>query len=106
MYRGKIIALGAPADLKKSLASHTLFQLNTSDPLESMKVLGELEGILDVAVFGAGLHVMVDNPAVFRPRIEQAITRRGIAIHQLESIPPSMEDVFVAMIEQEERRTA
>jgi ABC-2 type transport system ATP-binding protein len=106
MYRGKIIALGAPADLKQSLSSHTLFQLNSSDPLESLKVLGELEGVLDVAVFGAGLHVMVDEPARLRPRMEQAIARHGIAIHQLEPIPPSMEDVFVALIEQEERRTA
>ena len=30
MYRGKVIALGTPAELKKGLTSHTLLQLDTS----------------------------------------------------------------------------
>jgi ABC-2 type transport system ATP-binding protein len=106
MYRGRIIALGTPEELKRSLTSHHLMDLNSADPLGSMKALEATEGILDVAVFGGGLHVTVDDPAAAAPRIRQALSSRGIAIHHLEPIQPSMEDVFVAMIEQEERRAA
>ncbi|MGC9970109.1 MAG: ATP-binding cassette domain-containing protein [Bryobacteraceae bacterium] len=106
MYRGKIVALGAPEELKRSLTSHHLMDLESSDPLESMKALEATPGILDVAVFGGGLHVTVDDPLPAAPRIRQALSSRGIAIRRLEPIQPSMEDVFVAMIEQEERRAA
>jgi ABC-2 type transport system ATP-binding protein len=103
MYRGRIIALGAPSNLREELQSHSLMHLDSSDPLESMKALEGIEAVFDVAVFGGGLHITVQDPASAAPRIRDALERRGIAVEKLEMIQPSMEDVFVAMIEQEEQ---
>ncbi len=61
MYRGKVIALGTPAELKAGLTEHSLLNLDTSDPLETMRALEGLAGVRDVAVFGGGLHVTVDD---------------------------------------------
>ena len=106
MYRGKVIALGTPAELKQSLESHQLLRLEVSDLVGSMRTLEKLEGVSDVAVFGGGLHVTVADRASQMPRIREALERAGVTISVLEPIDPSMEDVFVAMIEQEERRAA
>jgi ABC-2 type transport system ATP-binding protein len=106
MYRGRIIAMDAPDELKKSLPLHALFQLDTSDPLESMKALAADPGIQDVAVFGSGLHVMVKDPAQAMERIRRDLQKRGVEIRLLEPILPSMEDVFVALIEAEDRKVA
>ena len=103
MYRGKVIALGAPAELKAGLTHHSLFQLDTGDPLETMRALEGLPGIHDVAVFGGGLHVTVDDAAAAEPAIRQALASKSVPVKRLEKIMPSMEDVFVAMIEAEER---
>jgi ABC-2 type transport system ATP-binding protein len=105
MYRGKVIALGPPAELKKGLTSHTLLQLDTSDPLETMRALEGVAGVGDVAVFGRGLHVTVDDAAAIS-RVRQTVEAGGIEVRRLEPIEPSMEDVFVAMIEAEERKAA
>ncbi len=105
MYRGRIVALGSPDELKRSLTSHHLLNLETSDPLETMKALEGQPDVRDVAVFGGGLHVTVDEPAAAKARIRGILERRGIAVQRLEDIEPSMEDVFVAKIEEEERRT-
>jgi len=106
MYRGKVIALGAPAELKKQLTSRHILQLDSSDPLESMRALESVAGVRDVAVFGGGLHVTVDDPAAGKARIQQALRSKGIELQRLETIEPTMEDVFVAMIEAEERQAA
>jgi ABC-2 type transport system ATP-binding protein len=106
MYKGKIVALGAPAELKDALRGHHLFDLASSDPLGSMKALEGQEGILDVAVFGGGLHVTVREPERAAEKIRKLHQENGIAIRRLEPIVPSMEDVFVAMIEREDRRSA
>jgi len=106
MYRGKVIALGTPAELKKGLTGYTLLRLDSSEPLDTMRALEGLAGVHDVAVFGSGLHVTVDNEAAVSPQIRAALGARGIEIARLERIEPSMEDVFVAMIEQEERKAA
>ncbi len=105
MYRGKVIALGTPAELKKSLTSQTLLQLDSPDQLETMRALEGAEGVREVAVFGGGLHVTVDNREAI-PGIRQKLESQGIEVKRLEQIEPSMEDVFVAMIEAEERKAA
>jgi ABC-2 type transport system ATP-binding protein len=110
MYRGKVIALGTPAELKDGLKSHTLLQLDTPAPLETMRALEGLPGVGEVAVFGGGLHVTVDGDPESSgdagARIRQALQAKGIPVNRLERITPSMEDVFVAMIEAEERAAA
>jgi ABC-2 type transport system ATP-binding protein len=106
MYKGKVIALGTPAELKKGLTAYTLLQLDSGDPLEAMRALEGLAGVHDVAVFGGGLHVTVDDLETGRARIREALDARGIAVQRLERIAPSMEDVFVAMIEAEDRKAA
>src|SRR5262249_5811840 len=106
MYRGKVIALGTPAELKDGLSGHVLLDLETGDPLSTMRALEGIEGVHDVAVFGSGLHVTVDSPDAGPERVRERLTANGIAIKRLERIQPSMEDVFVAMIEAEDRRAA
>ena len=106
MYRGRIIALGDPAALKDTLRSQSLLNLESSDPLASLRALENEPGILDVAVFGSGLHVTVADPGEAMPRIRRSLADRQVTIRSLEAIPPSMEDVFVARIEEEERRAS
>jgi ABC-2 type transport system ATP-binding protein len=105
MYRGKVIALGAPAELKKGLTSHTLLLLESPRPLETMRAL---DGVADAAVFGGGLHVMLrgGDAQVEMERVRRALEAKEIEVTRLEQIEPSMEDVFVAMIEAEERKAA
>jgi ABC-2 type transport system ATP-binding protein len=106
MYKGKVIALGTPAELKRGLTAHTLLNLEATEPLETMRALEGLEGVRDVAVFGGGLHVTVDDAQAGSQRIRAALEAKRIVVRRLEEIEPSMEDVFVAMIEAEERKAA
>ena len=104
MYRGRIIAMGPPAELKRALEGHALVRLDAADPLETMRTVERLPGVRDVAVFGGGLHVSVEEAGPAMARIREALGARGLAVRRLEAIQPSMEDVFVALIEAEERK--
>ncbi|MFB3827796.1 MAG: ATP-binding cassette domain-containing protein [Bryobacteraceae bacterium] len=106
MYRGRIIAMGPPAQLRRELRTGALLRLDTSDPLATMRALEGEPGVFDVAVFGGGLHVTVADAAAAVERLTAKLPPRGIDIRRLERIEPSMEDVFVALIEAEERRAA
>ena len=106
MYKGRVIALGTPADLRADLSTHTLIQLETSAPLDTMRALENVPGIGDVAVFGGGLHVSVNEPESAINEIRNRLRAKAIDIHTLEKILPSLEDVFVALIETEEKNIA
>jgi ABC-2 type transport system ATP-binding protein len=106
MYRGKVIALGTPDELRRDLGSHSLLRLDTSAPLDTMRAIEQVPGVVDVAIFGGGLHVVVDHPDAAMGHIRGKLAELGIEVRRLEQIPPSLEDVFVALIEAEDRKAA
>ena len=106
MHRGRLIGLGPAGDLKAALVSHTLMHLESTDVLESLRALEQNEEVVEAAVFGSGLHLTVRDPEAAERAVRQALSERGIGIKRLAVIEPSMEDVFVAMIEQEERKAS
>ena len=106
MYGGRVIALGSPTELKASLGAGRLLNLETSDLFRSMTILEGKPGLLDIAVFGGGLHVKVENDAAAIPVIRDSLEQAGIKIAKLEAITPSMEDVFVSLIEDQEKAAA
>jgi ABC-2 type transport system ATP-binding protein len=106
MHQGRVIALGAPVELREGLSTHTLLRLDTSAPLDTMRALEHVNGIGDVAVFGSGLHVAVDEAESGMEIIRLRLAGKGIEIRRLEPILPSLEDVFVALIEAEEKKTS
>jgi ABC-2 type transport system ATP-binding protein len=106
MYGGRVIALGTPAELKRSLAAHHLFHLEVSDLVAGMQTLEKIPGLSEIAVFGGGLHVTAADATTAVSEMRAALEQAGIAVPLIEPIEPSMEDVFVAMIEEEERKVA
>lgn len=106
MHRGRLIGLGPPDKLKAGLVSHKLMQLESTDVLESLRAMETCPEVVEAAVFGSGLHLTVRDPVAAERAVRVALSQRGIGIKQLAVTEPSMEDVFVAMIEQEERNLA
>jgi ABC-2 type transport system ATP-binding protein len=106
MYKGKVIALDSPSALKHSLDAVNVLRLECSDVLGAMRVLQGMPEVLDVAVFGGGLHITVQDAQRSSSFIRAALEKAGIAVSKLDRIEPSMEDVFVALIEEEEKRAA
>ena len=111
MYRGRIIALGTPAELRGALTARTLLRLDTPDPFETMRVLEQLPEVCDVSVFGCGLHVGLYTETLAGIHVAElgiaavraCLAERNIPINRFEKISPSLEDVFVALIEAEEK---
>jgi ABC-2 type transport system ATP-binding protein len=104
MHRGRIIALGTPDVLKNAWTARDLMHLEASDVLGSMRVLADIPGVRDVAVYGGGLNLTVDDASRAEAAIRAALEGAGIDLRRLEPIAPSMEDVFVGMIEDDEAR--
>lgn len=104
IYRGRMIALGSPRQLKEKLVEETILDLRCVNPQDLMDDLAAVEGVLDVALFGAGLHLKVDDAETVTIRIREMAGRLGIVDMTVAPVPPSMEDVFVSLIEKEDRQ--
>ena len=103
IYRGRMIALGSPGQLKEQLVEETILDLRCAHPQDLMDDLADIDGVRDVALFGAGLHLQVDDAKIVSEKIRQLAGRLGCTDVVVAPIAPSMEDVFVSLIEKEDR---
>jgi hypothetical protein len=56
-------------------------------------------GVLDeVALYGALIHVVSQDPQAHRPQIEAALRGQGVRLAGAQAIAPSLEDVFIASV--------
>ena len=106
IYRGRLIALGAPDQLKREHMPEDVLEVDAERPVEALELLGKLPEVREAALFGALLHVVTADAATAIPALRAALDRAEIAAARIEKILPSLEDVFVSLIEAEDRRTA
>jgi ABC-2 type transport system ATP-binding protein len=97
IFRGKMVALGTPSELKRNAMKGDLLLLEC-DPIGSaIELLQSAPGVLDAAVFGNSLHLVVSDAAKTIPQIESFLHEHSITVLRMESIRPSLEDVFVSL---------
>jgi len=102
IYRGRIVASGSPAELKRD-AMHGELLLVEGEPLPAaIEALQNQDGIHDVAVFGNALHLVVEDAKRAVPLVRQRLEEKRVKVSRVEPIRPSLEDVFVSLTTREQ----
>jgi ABC-2 type transport system ATP-binding protein len=97
IYRGSIIAEGTPEELKVKHMSRFVLEIEADRAFESMEALNK-SGI-ETAIFGSLLHAVVDDAESATVRVRVTLESQGIEVRRIEKIMPTLEDVFVTLIE-------
>ncbi len=106
IYRGELIAIGTPEKLKHSLMKEQILEVLCERPETAMDRIEKLPAVKEVALFGRGLHVVVDQAERATPEVRRLLAEGGFAVERIERIVPSLEDVFVSLIEARDRAEA
>ncbi|HET8667949.1 MAG TPA: ABC transporter ATP-binding protein [Terriglobales bacterium] len=106
MYRGELIACGSPATLKSELMTEVVLEVICDRPQDALGEVEKINGVRDVALFGRSLHVVADDSDRVAAEANQLLRERGYAPRGIEKITPSLEDVFVSLIEARDRADA
>ncbi len=99
IYRGELIAIGSPDTLKTEFMQEEVLEVLCERPQDAMGEIEKLPGIKEVALFGKGLHVVAEDAGSATSEIRNLL---GTAA-SVEKIVPSLEDVFVSLIEARDR---
>ena len=97
IYRGKIIAEGTPGEMRQKYMKQDVLEIEADRTIEAMEII--FGNKIETAVFGSLLHATVENADESIPRIRQMLEQSGIVVASIEKIAPSLEDVFVTLIE-------
>jgi len=97
IYRGKMVALGTPTELKQKFMKGELLLVEAQPLGRAVDVLQSTSGILDAAVFGNALHLVVPKAEPAIPLVRNHLQSSGVTVRSIEKIRPTLEDVFVSL---------
>lgn len=97
IHRGQLVALGTPTELKQRHMKGELLLVEAEPLARAIEVLSSAPGVLDAAVFGNALHLVVPQAAPAIPALRHYMEKRGLQVARLEAIEPTLEDVFVSL---------
>ena len=100
MHQGKLAALASPETLKKNMPG-VLIQVECDRPVEAMNLAAGLPGVLKTTIHGALVHLTLESADV-ESAVKETLANAKIKIAAWEVISPSLEDVFLNMVSEQQ----
>jgi ABC-2 type transport system ATP-binding protein len=98
IQRGRLVALGSPESIKAEKMRGQVLEIDCALPQKAIEVLRSMDESGEVSLYGARIHVVIEDVGAQRARIELALRDAGIEIRSIDVIAPSLEDVFIASV--------
>ena len=107
LHEGRVLALDQPGALRSSLSA-VVFEVMVADPRDALDRLTNREELSGVQVFGDRLHVSMAEAeaSASAARVQMAMQRAGVTPQSVRQIVPSLEDVFIHLLEDSDHRVA
>ncbi|MBA4386782.1 MAG: ABC transporter ATP-binding protein [Verrucomicrobia bacterium] len=103
IYAGELIACDTPDSLKSKMMQEAVLEVRCDRPQEAMYEIEKIEAVREVALFGLTMHVVTADTGAAIQAIRSSMRSAGFGNLAVEQITPSMEDVFVSLIETHDR---
>ena len=103
---GKLIASGSPSELKVRYITRPILEIRVTGGkiVEALETVRACPWALETSVFGTSLHVMVEDEREGTRLVRGTLDAAGIPVRRIERIVPSLEDVFLYLLDNESAR--
>jgi ABC-2 type transport system ATP-binding protein len=106
IHAGKLAALGTSLELKAAFADRPIVEVQAAQPVSAMAALDRSPDVEKTSLFGTAVHAVVRRPdgtGAGDRRAERivadALERAGVAVKTVSRVIPSLEDVFLDVVE-------
>jgi drug efflux transport system ATP-binding protein len=104
IQRGRIIAYGSPAEIKKETLHGPVLEIAPSDAGQAIQALRAAQSagrlpVERVELYGSLVHVIAPAVKQYQKAIRAELKEAGVQIEQAATIEPSLEDVFIASMD-------
>jgi ABC-2 type transport system ATP-binding protein len=93
---GRVMAGGSPQELRARFASTVLYEIRIADYAAAERHLARWEGVDETYLHGPRVHAFA-RPDVTVQDVAHRLGAGGFTATSIERIPPSMEDIFIAL---------
>jgi ABC-2 type transport system ATP-binding protein len=99
IHAGKLAALGTTTELKQVFRDRPIVEVHATQPVAAMEALDRQPGVEKTSLFGTSVHAVLrasDHP---EDAVARALTDAGLEVRSISRVMPSLEDVFLDVVE-------
>ena len=105
IHAGRLAAIGSAPQLKERFRSRPILEIHAEDPVEVMRSLEQLPDVEKTSLFGTSVHAVMRHSRSSPEQVSATLSRAGHRVRSSSTVPPSLEDVFLDVVEaMQERR--
>lgn len=106
LHAGALAAIGTPAEVKGVFAGRPILEIRSPDPVAVMRALDAMEDVEKTSLFGTAVHAVFRSEGITPALLDRRLRDAGFAVESIEPVAPSLEDVFLDVVERAGRASA
>ncbi len=95
---GRVIAQGSPHEIKRTKMRGQVLEVTCDNARAAMPILREMAAFDEVALYGSRVHLVAPDAADEIPAVRHRLEAEGLAVHAVDEVLPSLEDVFISQV--------
>ena len=99
MHTGKLAALGPIRELKATFADRPIVEVRGPEPVALMAWLDESPLVEKTSLFGTAVHAVLRSSTTPIDTVVAGLRAEGLAVNSAVSVVPSLEDVFLDVVD-------
>ncbi len=100
LYHGRVLHCDTPAALKQRMPG-AVVAISSNSGRAARSAIATHAGVSNIIFVGGGIHAVVDDAALRIPQLREALQTQNAPFDDIAVAAPSIEDVFVALLEDE-----
>jgi ABC-2 type transport system ATP-binding protein len=106
MHAGRIAAMGTVSELKGIFADRAVVEVNTPAPMDALRALEGHPAVEKTSLFGTALHAWLRPGVRDTAPLAAQLAGHGVPVVSMDFVQPSLEDVFMDVVERAGRSAA
>jgi ABC-2 type transport system ATP-binding protein len=99
---GKLIAEGSSQQLKTNYLKNKIYEIECDRVVDALEILEKENYVDETSIFGNNIHVSVNEKFTGKELVTNTLTTaNGIPIKRIDEIVPTLEDVFIHLLDKE-----
>jgi ABC-2 type transport system ATP-binding protein len=99
IHAGRLAALGTTTEVKQVFKGRPIVEVRTPQAVDVMRALDAMPEVEKTSLFGTSVHAVLRSDAISAAALEARLAAAGLAIDEISEVLPSLEDVFLDVVE-------
>jgi ABC-2 type transport system ATP-binding protein len=99
IHAGRLAALGTPSQVKAIFKDRPIVEVRAPNAVAVMRTLDEMPDVEKTSLFGTAVHAVLRSSGVTPAALQERLESKGLTVQHIVRVPPSLEDVFLDVVE-------